>query len=104
MANGCSAPRFAQVLDWALRKACEVSREACNWHDARYWQGGTLDEKLAADIVLCGRVYRDLLNADEDVETAEAVCVAFFRGLQTPLAFQHWYCPPPTVERGPQEA
>jgi len=103
MANGCSAPRFAQVVDWALRKACEVARKACDQHDAAYYRGGTLDEKLAADIVLFENVKVAMMASNETYPDALGVACAIFRGLQTPIALAHWYTPP-AVERGPQEA
>ena len=102
MANGCSAPQFATVVDWALRKACQVSREACNRHDRRYYEGGTLDEKLASDVDLFNDVLHDMLRERESWEDSLGTACAVFRGLQTPVALQHWHMKP-TVDRGTQE-
>lgn len=102
MSDGCSAPRFAQVADWALRRACEVAREACDRHDERYYRGGTTDAKLAADVVLCAAVQDALLRAGESEATAEGAAAAFFRGLQTRIAFDHWHFPA-GIAREPQE-
>jgi hypothetical protein len=97
----CSIPLFAQCADWALRKVARICKGRCRDHDACYAKGGTLDEKLLADMAFCVCVRDDMIAAGEP-EVATGTAAAIWRGLQTPLATAHWYRPP-AVNQSPQE-
>jgi hypothetical protein len=99
----CSIPLFAQCADWALRLAARICKGRCRDHDDRYTKGGTLDDKLLADMAFCVSVRDDMIAAGEP-EVATGTAAAIWRGLQTQWAIGHWKFPPPAVERGPQEA
>jgi len=99
----CSIPLFAQCADWALRLVARICRGRCRAHDDCYTKGGTLDDKLLADMALCLSVRDDLIAAGE-AEVATGTAAAIWRGLQTGTAYNRWTFPPPTVERGAQEA
>jgi len=98
----CSIPLFAQCADWALRLVARICRGRCREHDACYARGGTLDDKLLADMAFCVRVREDLIAAGEP-GLATPTAAAVWRGLQSWFAYNRWTFPPPAVERSPQE-
>lgn len=53
MSDGCSVPRRLRGIIPALEEQCERCRAFCIEHDRAYYEGGTEDDRRAAD----GRLY-----------------------------------------------